>query len=67
VIIGANCTLIDTANGKSYTTQTDGFGDFWFEGLPVSVFNLKLSLNGKKKVIEVISTEKDVNLGDVPM
>ena len=67
VIIGANCTLIDTANGKSYSTETDGFGDFWFEGLPVSVFNLKIASNGKKKMIEVISTEKDVNLGDVPL
>jgi Fe-S-cluster-containing dehydrogenase component len=66
VIIGAQCSLIDTTNGKDYSAKTDGFGDFWFEGLPVSTFNLKISHNGKKKTIEVINTEKDVNLGDIP-
>jgi hypothetical protein len=67
IIEGAECTLIDTANGKTYTAKTDGFGDFWFEGLPVSTFNLKIASNGKKKVIDVSSTEKDVNLGDIPL
>jgi len=67
VVKGANCSLIDTANGKHYTATTDGFGDFWFEGLPISTFNLEITQNSKKKMIEVINTERDVNLGDIPL
>ena len=67
VVIGANCTLIDVTNGKHYSATTDGFGDFWFEGLPVSNFNLMILQNGKRKMIEVINTDKDVNLGDIPI
>jgi tetrathionate reductase subunit B len=67
VIMGATCTLVDVANGQNYTATTDGFGDFWFEGLPVSTFNLKIAQNHKRKIIEVINTEKDVNLGDIPI
>jgi hypothetical protein len=30
-------------------------------------FNLKIAQNGKGKIIEVINTDKDVNLGDIPL
>jgi hypothetical protein len=42
VIIGAEVTLVDEANQKSYTAKTDSFGDFEFEKLPVSKFNLTI-------------------------
>jgi tetrathionate reductase subunit B len=67
VIIGAACTLTDTKSGKKLSAATDGFGDFWFEGLPVSTFSLNIESGGKSKTIESISTEKDVNLGDIPL
>lgn len=67
VLIGASCTLVDQASGKEYSTQTDGFGDFWFNDVPVSKYTLKIENNGKSKVIDSISTEKDVNLGDIPL
>jgi hypothetical protein len=49
------------------TAKTDGFGDFWFEGLEVGTFSLKIESDGKTKTIDSISTEEDVNLGDIPL
>jgi len=66
VIIGATCTLTDSKNKKKYTATTDGFGDFWFEGLDDSTYDLKIEKDKKSKSINSISTEKDVNLGDIP-
>ncbi|MFC1909463.1 4Fe-4S dicluster domain-containing protein [Chloroflexota bacterium] len=66
IIEGATCTLNDSKSGNRFTTITDGFGDFWFEGLEVSTFSLVIESGGKSKKINTISTEKDVNLGDIP-
>jgi hypothetical protein len=66
VVIGATCTL--SANGKKLTATTDGFGDFWFEGLDVGKYSLKIEAKGfAAKSIDSISTEKDVNLGDLAL
>jgi len=67
VIIGANCTLTGSKGGAKLTAKTDGFGDFWFEGLEVDTYSLKIESDGKAKTIDKISTEKDVNLGDIPL
>jgi hypothetical protein len=64
VIIGATCTL--SSNGKKLTATTDGFGDFWFEGLAEGTYSLKIEKDGKTKKIDSVSTQKDVNLGDIP-
>ena len=32
VVIGATATL-KAADGKVLTTETDAYGDFWFEGM----------------------------------
>jgi len=66
VIIGATCTLTEKG-GKKLTATTDGFGDFWFEGLDVGMYSLEIKSDGKSKTIDSISTEKDVNLGDIPL
>jgi Fe-S-cluster-containing dehydrogenase component len=66
-IEGASITLIDSA-GKSQTINTDNFGDFWFEGLKVGTYSVKVEAKGfATKNIDSISTEKDVNLGDIPL
>jgi Fe-S-cluster-containing dehydrogenase component len=66
VIIGATCTL--SANGKKLTAKTDGFGDFWFHGLEEATYTLKIEAKGfAAKTIAAISTQKDVNLGDIPL
>lgn len=64
VAIGATCTLSGDGSG---TATTDGFGDFWFEGLAVGTFSLTIEADGKTKTIDAISTEKDVSLGDIPL
>ncbi len=65
VIKDATCTLIGEEG--NLITRTDGFGDFWFEGLKVGTFSLIMESDGKAKTIDSISTEKDVNLGDIPL
>ena len=68
VIIGATCTLTESGNKRKYTTTTDNFGDLWFEGLDEGTFSLKIETEGfTGKTITSISTEKDVNLGDIPL
>ena len=64
VVIGATCTLSGSSNG---TATTNHFGDFWFEDLGVGTYTLKIEANGKSKTFDSISTEKDVNLGDIPL
>jgi hypothetical protein len=65
IIKDANCTL--TGGPGTLTTKTDAFGDFWFEGLAVGNFSLKIEAAGKTKTFATISTAKDVNLGDIPL
>jgi Fe-S-cluster-containing dehydrogenase component len=53
---------------KHLIKKTDGFGDFWFEGLEVGIYTLKIEAKGfPTKTISGINTEKDVNLGDIPI
>ena len=52
----------------SATTQTNGWGDFWFEGLEEGTYTVEITANGKTKVFEAVSTtENSVNLGDIAM
>jgi Fe-S-cluster-containing dehydrogenase component len=68
VIIGARCTLTDEESGQTFTTETDGYGDFWFKGLPEDrTFSLKIEGDGMSKEITAISTALDVNLGDIAL
>ena len=67
VVIGGTCTLTDLKSKKKYTATTDGFGDFWFEGLDVGTFDLKIAWGRKVKSFPRLNTEKDVNLGDIPL
>ena len=66
VVIGAVCTL--SSNGKALTVETDGFGDFWFNGLVEGTYSLNIDAKGfRPKKFDLISTEKDVNLGDIAL
>jgi tetrathionate reductase subunit B len=67
VVIGAKCSLTDSGSGKKMETTTDAFGDFWFEGLETGSFSLKIAKGSKAKNIESISTQIDVNLGEIPL
>jgi len=63
----ATCTLTDSESGKTSVVETDSFGDFWFEKLTTGSFTLKIESGGKNKIISGISTEKDVNLGEISL
>ena len=65
VVIGATCTL--TREGQAFTQKTDHWGDFWFDGLKVGKYSLKIESKGKTKSITDINTEKDVGLGDIAL
>jgi tetrathionate reductase subunit B len=66
VVRGATCTL--TGVGGTRTTITDGFGDFWFEGLEVGDYDLDITAEGfPLKKFDALSMTKDVNLGDVAL
>lgn len=68
VVIDALCTLTDKSNHEILTVKTDHFGDFWFHGLKESrAFSLRIEKDGKVREFHEISTDRDVNLGDIPL
>ena len=68
VIIGAECTLQDIETGEVYTTETDNFGDFWFNDLENDrTFTLSLKKDTASLTLEGVKTEIDLSLGDIPM
>ncbi|MFA5628879.1 MAG: 4Fe-4S dicluster domain-containing protein [Dehalococcoidales bacterium] len=64
VVIGATCTLSGADSG---TAVTDEFGDFWFEGIAVGEYSVKIEKDGKTLTRDNINTEKDVNLGNLAL
>jgi tetrathionate reductase subunit B len=66
VIIGATCIL--NCGGKVWKATTDEYGDFWFNDLPIGVFDLVISAPGYEyKSFYKLRTLKDINLGDIPL
>lgn len=67
VIIGAKVTAIDLYTNEKHETYTDELGDFWFKDLKWNhKYLLKVQKEGyEEKVIGIITTSKDVNIGDV--
>ena len=63
IVEGATVTLTGDANA---TTKTNGWGDFWFEGIEEGSYQVEIKANGKTKVFEGVSTkENSANLGDI--
>ena len=57
-----------SSDGKKLTATTDGFGDFWFEGLEEGIYSLRIEAKGfAAKKFDDLNTEKDINLGDIPL
>lgn len=66
VVIGARCLL--NSGGKRWETRTDEYGDFWFNDLPVGLFDLSIQVKGYEvKLFEQLRTRECVNLGDIPL
>jgi tetrathionate reductase subunit B len=68
VLEGASVTLKDEKGNQAGSITTDSFGDFWFEGLKVGKYSVKIEKEGylPSEVLS-ISTEKDINIGDLEM
>ncbi len=67
VVIGATCTL-KAKGGKTLTTETDAYGDFWFEGIDDGLYDLEIKSGKKVKTFAGLdTTEFDINLGDIPL
>ena len=68
VVIGATVTLTATAGGAKLTTQTDAYGDFWFEGIADGIYDLEIKSGKKVKTFTGLDTTvADINLGDIPL
>jgi len=68
VVIGATCTLTATPGGAKLTTQTDSYGDFWFEGIDDGIYDLEIKSGGKVLAFPGLDTTvADINLGDIPL
>jgi tetrathionate reductase subunit B len=75
VVIGATCVLTGHGDGDvagrggvSRSTTTDGFGDFWYEGLSPGLYTLSIDAEGfAPKTFPAVDAEEDVNLGDIPL
>ena len=66
VIIGARCLL--NSGGKRWEVKTDEYGDFWFNDLPVGLYDLSIQTPGYEvKLFENLRTRECVNLGDIPL
>jgi len=67
VVIGAKATLT-RKDGWTATTETDSYGDFWFEGIDEGMYELELAYAGRVKTFaDLDATDKDINLGDIPL
>ena len=67
IIEGAALTL-RSPNGENLTAQTNGWGDFWFEGLEGGVYSLDIHASGyQNKTLGSIDARESVNLGDIPL
>jgi Fe-S-cluster-containing dehydrogenase component len=66
VIIGAKCRL--NLGAKVWETTTDSYGDFWFQDLPVGLFDLIIVAPGfETKPFYKLKTSECINLGDIPL
>jgi Fe-S-cluster-containing dehydrogenase component len=64
----ATVTLRDADGKEVASAKTDVYGDFWFEGLKVGTYSVKVEKSGYlPREITGISTEKDVNIGDLEL
>jgi tetrathionate reductase subunit B len=64
----AAVTLLGADGNEVATTKSDVFGDFWFEGLDVGAYSVKVEKTGySSQVMSGISTEEDINIGDLEL
>ena len=64
----AHSGRVGEPGGGARTTTTDGFGDFWFEGLDVGTYSLEIAAPGfRNKTFATVDSTDNANLGDIPL
>jgi len=54
--------------GNSWSTTTNGFGDFEFEGLTANrMYTLNITANGMLPKTQMVYLEKDIHIGDIEL
>ena len=67
-IEGAKVTATNLKTGKTYSTETDEFGDFWLENLEWNcVYKVDVEKEGYIPWSIEIKTDMDINLGDITL
>ncbi len=67
-IIGADINIINASDKRDLSVKTDDFGDFWVDGLLPDNYTIVIKKDGyTEKRLDADLTDKDVNLGDIPM
>jgi len=66
---GATVTATHTASQKTFSTQSDHYGDFWLKDLDDGLYTLTIAKPGylTQKLGPVDLREKDQNLGDIAL
>ncbi len=59
--------VIAVSETGSFTTTTDGWGDFWLRDLPESDWVVTIEKDGKKVEMAVSTKEKDQGLGNIAL
>lgn len=68
VVIGAAVTLENIATGEVLETQTDEFGDFWFDQVGACEYNLYVEADGYLvRSIYADATDEDVNIDPIDL
>ena len=68
VVIGAKVQLKDKETGEVLETETDEFGDFWFNQVEAHAFDLCISADGfTTRNLETSAVDTDQNVGVVEM
>ena len=67
-IIEGATVVLTSLHGEELTAATNGWGDFWFEGLDAGHYSLEITAPGcQAKVISDINAQESVSLGDLPL
>lgn len=70
VIIGAKVVLCELESGRTWETESDEFGDFWFRQIPAADYSITVEAEGYRTrvVTDFVSTvERDLNVGTIAM
>ncbi|MEG0418369.1 4Fe-4S dicluster domain-containing protein [Gordonibacter sp.] len=68
VIIGAKVTLENVQTGEVLVSETDEFGDFWFNQVEPAPYRIYVEAEGYlTRVVETDATEEDCNVGPIDL